>query len=219
MQISINTDPAQRAAQEAQALAKAYVVDGPEMAELAGNDLRKLTAEYKRVEEMRLSVTRPMDEAKKAAIAAFKPYLEKIKDATDSIRGELNRYLLEERQREEERQRREEEERQRQIEELRETAAAAEDNAAMIEQLQDLESLPVTREAPTKIAGISQRTSWKVKKVDLRTLVEAAAKDPDLLVYLKADEVEIGKVVRALRDRHRIPGVTAEEVTGLSVRS
>lgn len=232
--------PAEAAAREAQMLADAYVVDSNEMAEAAGEDLKKLSAEYKRVEEIRFSITRPLDETKKAAIAAFKPYLDKIKTADDAIRGELNRWLLEERQRQQEeeaRAAREEAERQAKLEEDRRAAELAFDEAAAagsmeeaeaalekVDELHEREEMDMVAPAQNvvaaqKVGGISQRSTYKVKSIDLLELVKAAAANPDLLVYLQPDKVQINKEVRAMRERFKVPGIATEEAFGLSVRS
>lgn len=232
--------PAQAAAEQAQHLADAYLIDSPEVADAAGKDLQKLSAEYKRVEDMRFSITRPLDEAKKQAIAAFKPYLDKIKEADTSIRGELNRWMLEEKRRqreEEERAAKMEAERQAKLEEERRAAEAAFDEAtasgsmeeaeaalAKVDALHEEEEMAMISPAQDvvaaqKIGGISQRSTYKVKSIDLHALVKAAADNPDLLVYLKTNDVQINKEVRAMRERFKVPGIATEEAFGLSVRS
>lgn len=232
--------PAEAAAREAQILADAYTIDSNEVAEAAGEDLKKLSAEYKRVEEMRFSITRPLDEAKKQAIASFKPYLEKIKSADDAIRGELNRWLLAEKRRqreEEERAARAEAERQAKLEEERRAAEEAFDKAGLdgddsaaeaalnkIDELHEAEELAMISPAQDvvsaqKVGGVSQRSTYKVKNINLHELVKAAAADPDLLVYLVPNNVQINKEVRAMRERFKVPGITTEESFGLSVRS
>ena len=230
----------ERIASEATELAEAYVIDSPEVAEAAGEDLKRLTAEYKRVEEMRFAITRPLDEAKKQAMSAFKPYLDKIEAATSTLRQSLNRWLLAERKRVEE-----EDAKRRQAEaeaaaKVRAEAEAAErlfdkaiesNDAQLAEQAvaqaeaaqAEAEVLAVATSAPVeraqKLGGISQSSTWRTKDVNLHELVKAAASNPDLLDYLTFDKVKINKVVKALGARHNIPGVTAEEVFGLSVRS
>lgn len=240
MENTFDLRPAEAAAREAQMLADAYVIDSPEMADAAGDDLKKLSAEYKRVEEMRFSITRPLDEAKKQAIASFKPYLDKIKAADDCIRGELNRWLLEERRRQQEeeaRAAREEAERQAKLEEERRAAELAFDEAtaagsmeeaeaalAKVDELHEQEEMAMVAPAQNvvaakKVGGISQRSTYKVKSIDLSELVKAAAANPDLLVYLQPNKVQINKEVRAMRERFKVPGIATEEAFGLSVRS
>lgn len=227
--------PAEQAAAKAQSMV-GYEIDSAEMAEIAGADLQKLKAEYDRVEEMRFAITRPLDQAKKSAMAAFKPYLDKIDGASQELRGKLNTWLRAERQRQEEAERAAREEaarREAEVEEQRRKAAEAFDAAetdeqrekalamdeAAVEQ-QELDAIaPNAMVVPAqKVAGISQRRTYKLGDVDLAQLVKAAASDPSLLVYLKADTVQLGKEARAMGDRLRIPGVKVVEDFNISVR-
>lgn len=227
--------PAAEAAERAQSMI-GYVVDSNEMAEIAASDLKKLTAEYKRVEEIRFSITRPLDQTKAAAIAAFKPYLDKISAATDDLRANLNSWLSAERERVQEAERRareEEERRAAEIEEQRRAAAKAFDEAqtdedreralamdeAAVERAEMESVAPSAMIAPAqKLRGISQSKRWKLGEVDLYQLVQAAARDKRLLVYLKPDLVQLGKEARAMGDRLDIPGVEVKEDFNISVR-
>lgn len=227
-------------ASQATDLAEAYVIDSPEIAEVAAKDLQRLTAEYKRVEEMRFAITRPLDKAKKEAIGAFQPYLDKIDAATTKLRGAINQWLLLERRRveaEEAERRKREDEAARLVQEQAAEAerkfdeAVTSGDAALAEEAielaesaqQQAQELSVATYAPApaaqKLGGIGQRKSYKVQSIDLLALVKAAAEDPELLVYLSANSVEINKVVKSLGTRHKIPGVVAIESFGLSVRS
>src|SRR5690606_24455479 len=113
-------------------MAKAYTIDSNEMATLAGEELVRIKREYKRVEGMRLDITRPLDAAKKAAMAAFKPYLEKLDSADQTLRGAITSWMRAENARVE-RERAEaaklEAERQAQIEAERQAAEAMFDEA------------------------------------------------------------------------------------------
>ena len=236
MASTFDVTPAAEAADKAQSMV-GYVVDSNEMAEIAAGDLRKLTAEYKRVEEMRFAITRPLDESKKQAMAAFKPYLDKISAATDDLRANLNSWLSAERERVEAEERAAREEaarREAEIEEQRRAAAAAFDAAqtdeereaalamdeAAVEQ-QELDAVaPNAMVAPAqKLSGISQTKRWKLGEVDLYQLVQAAARDKRLLSYLKPDLVQLGKEARAMGDRLQIPGVEVVQDYNISVRS
>lgn len=236
MASTFDLSPAEQAATKAQSMV-GYDVDSNEMAEIAAGDLKKLTAEYKRVEEMRFAITRPLDESKKQAMAAFKPYLDKIDIATVELRGKLNSWLSAERARVEAEERAAREEAARraaEIEEQRRAAAEAFDAAqtdeerkaalAMDEEAveqQELDAIaPNAMVAPAqKLGGISQTKRWKLGDVDLYQLVQAAARDRRLLSYLKPDLVQLGKEARAMGDRLQIPGVEVKQDYNISVRS
>lgn len=53
------------------AVAQSYVIDSPEMAEAAAEDLRDIKTRQKALEEVRLGMTRPLDESKKRIMELF----------------------------------------------------------------------------------------------------------------------------------------------------
>lgn len=222
------------------AIADAYVIDSNEMADLAADELKKIKAEYKRVEGMRLDITRPLDAAKKAAMAAFKPYLEKLDRADSILRKSISGWMVAESARvarERAAAERAAAEEQAKIDAARKAAEAAFDaateagdeeaaqealraaeEAAEAEETNAIAPLQNVAEAQ-KMSGISGRKHYKVDKIDLLELVQSAAENPELLDFLQANTVEIGKLVRARGMKHGIPGVTAIETNIISVRS
>lgn len=72
--------------------AQALVIDSPMMFELAGVELMELTGKYKELEEKRLKITRPMDEAKKNVMALFKPALERMEQGVGILKGAMLTY-------------------------------------------------------------------------------------------------------------------------------
>lgn len=93
------------------------------------------------------------------------------------------------------------------------------------EEAQRFMPAPVAAEhvpAAPKVSGVSKRTTWKVKSVDLRALIIGAAKaleagDDSLLPLLVPATVELNKRVRALGEHTRIPGVFVEPESNLAV--
>lgn len=230
----IDTTAAAEAALEAEFVAGSAVITTNDQATAAGEDLRKLAAERKRVDEMRFAITRPLDESKAAAIAAFAPYLAKISEAEGVLRGTINNWITKERQRVA-RDRAEAQAKQAKIEQdLADKLAAARakeastpaEQARIDKQVERLEmkvelaevtTLPVVAER--KVAGISQRTTNSVESIDLLALCKAAIEDNSLLVYLQANTVQINKEVRAMGARFKVPGIVVGTKTATSVRA
>lgn len=104
----------QKSAQDALATAKAYVIDSPEMFELAADELQQVKALQKGVEAQRTSITGPMNTALKAVNALFKAPSEWL-DQAESI---LKRAMLTYQQAEEAKR--------REAQRIAEAAAAAE---------------------------------------------------------------------------------------------
>lgn len=109
--------------------ASAYVIDSPDMYELAAGELMQVKKRAKAINELRLSLTRPIDEAKKRIMDLFTPAIERYTQAERTIKDAMLVYDNEQerirKQKEAEaRKAREEQERQ-----AREAARAAEEAA------------------------------------------------------------------------------------------
>lgn len=207
---------------EARALlevAQAYVIDSPEMATAAAEELGQIKAKQKKLEDLRLSMTRPLDEAKKRIMDLFRKPQELLAQAETTIKGAIGTYQAEERKKAEALRRAAEEaariERERLAEEARQAAeaakaaaAAGDEEAAAAAQVQAtvlaaeaevVEHLaPAVVEAPAKLAGVSTRQDWDFEITD-----EAAIPREFLVV----DEVKIRKYVKAMKADAKIPGV------------
>jgi colicin import membrane protein len=96
----------QKSAQDALATAKAYVIDSPEMYQLAADELQQIKALQKNVEKQRTDITGPMNQALKAVNALFKAPSDWLDQAEQVLKRAMLTY-----QQEEERKRREEQQR------------------------------------------------------------------------------------------------------------
>lgn len=104
---------------------------------------------------------------------------------------------------------------------------AAQQEAEGAQQAMDLADIAPTAAmvvSGAKASGISGRATWKLKAVDMRELVKAAAKgletgDDSLMVYLLADEKALNGIARALKGAARVAGCTFGPETIISARS
>jgi hypothetical protein len=236
---------AELAANSALLVAQAFTIDSPEVYEAAGAELRDIATRMKRLEDARLSITRPMDEAKKAVMALFAKPLETLQKAD----GVLRASMLTWKRAEDERIARERAEAERIAREEREAAqraaaeaaaraaelaaqannsaeaedaareAAAQAEAAAEEAaLAEVAPPPVVAEPTAKAAGVASRKVWKAEVVDFAALVKAAAQDPTLLAYLEVNTTALNGVAKAMKDAARIPGVRVYADETLAVR-
>lgn len=67
-----------RTADGALTVAKQFVIDSPDMFEIAAGELREIKAKAAAMEEQRLGITRPMDAAKKKVMDLFRLPLERL---------------------------------------------------------------------------------------------------------------------------------------------
>lgn len=174
----INDPKALELAQDAETtltLAKEYVIDGPEMYAIAADELRSIKGKAKDLDELRKSMTRPLDDAKKRIMDFFNKPLTFLTEAESLIKRSMLTY-----DREQERKRKEEEERlraaaraeQERLEaEARERAEKMKAEGKTEEAIMEMESVPVVPlpsvqiEQP-KVAGISRRQNWKARVID-----------------------------------------------------
>lgn len=200
-------------------VAQAYVIDSPEMATAAAEELGSIKAKQKKLDEVRLSMTRPLDEAKKRIMDLFRGPQDLLAKAETTIKAAIGTYQAEERRKAEEARRAAEEaarqererleaERKAAEEAAKAAAAAGDEEAAAAAQAQAVvlaaeaevvEHLaPAVVEQPTKLAGIATRQDWDFEIVD-----EAAIPREFLVV----DEKKVRAYVKAMKSDAKIPGV------------
>lgn len=204
-------------------VAREYHIESPEMMVAAANELKAIKGKARDLENRRLSMTRPLDDAKKQIMDFFRQPMQYLVDAEGIIKRGMLAY-----QNEQERLRRAEEARLRDIAEKerqrleRQAAKAAEQGKA--EKAEDLreraESMPVpvvAHRAP-QVAGISTRENWSAEVTSLRELLQGVldGKVPEVAVI--ADMKVLNAQARSLKDAMNYPGVKAVCEKGISAR-
>ena len=147
--------------------------------QLAGEELKAIKGRMKELDDLRKTMTRPLDEAKKHIIAMFFPVEDGLKKAESLIKRAMLGY-----QQEQERKRQEEEARLRKIaedEQRRRDALASkqaekarargeEDRAQEILDNVPVIPTPVVLKEQPKVKGISTRKVWKFRIIDAKQL-------------------------------------------------
>ena len=202
--------------------------------------LRTLKAKQHQINELRLSVTRPMDEAKSRVMGLFKPATDRLSRAEAAIKQAMLTFT-----REQERQRREqqakldeqarverekleraaekERERLRKLAEANrekgkeQRAEAFEERAAQVEV--PIVSAPIIADDMPKTEGIAYRTTWKAEVTDKLALVKAVAVGEQPLSLLEANMSTLHAYARELKDKFAIPGVQAVSEDIIAARS
>jgi len=77
---------ATKMADDASELASCIVVDSPAMYQLAASELQTIVTQKKKIEEMRLGITRPMDAAKQKVMDLFRGPIERLERAEGKIK-------------------------------------------------------------------------------------------------------------------------------------
>ena len=89
---------ASQIAQGSYEVALAIEIDSPEMLAIASDELREITGKRKQIEEMRLSLTRPLDESKKRIMDLFRAPTERLEQAEQLLRKGVLTYQQAERE-------------------------------------------------------------------------------------------------------------------------
>lgn len=231
LKIPTPSDPELRGGNSALQASEGFVVCDAESYEFAGSEVRRIAGVVKKLEALRLSITRPMDEAKARVMDLFRKPIEDYKGARSTIEQKMLSYRAEEdrkrRDREAEQRRLADLEEQRRQDELLRQAAEAQASGDAERSQQALEEAaapppppPVVVEAAPKAAGTSVRVVWKAECVNLEALVKAAAGGDQLaLACLAPDPKAIGQQARALKDRLKIPGIRVWREQSMAARS
>lgn len=219
-------------------IANAFVIDSPEMAEIAAEELGVVVSAIKALETERTELKKPVLEAGRKIDDLFARLKERYLRAEAALKPALIEWQESERKRVAAERRAAEEAAAKVAEEARQAAAAlaAEAKAAAkaaeeecnMEALEAAESMVVQAqmaeveadsiafmsavpvEAPQKLAGISTRTDWDFDIIN-----------PALIPveYMIVDEKKIRGVVKALKEQAKIPGVRVFAKAAMAVRA
>lgn len=183
------------------------------------DSLRSIKTRLKELTELRLSMTRPLDESKKSIMGLFAPVIEKMEGAERTIKAAMVEYeasVQESRRKEQEEANRIAQEREAAM--RAELAAKAElasrDGRPELAQTYERKAAEVhitpVNVAASKRPGVAMRSIWKFRITDASKLPRE---------YLMPDETKIGGVVRALKGDCQIEGIEAYEEKVVSGRS
>lgn len=188
----------------------------------AGDILRNIKAQQKSVDEIRKSMTRPIDAAKEAVLAQFRPVETRLKNAEMSLKRGINQFAAEQEERrraEELKLRQAQAKKQALLEAKAQAAAEAGDEDKAEAYLAKVPSVPVVLSSTVQPEGITLRTTWKAEVVDFMALVQAVAEGRMPLGYLKPDDSALLAAARSLKDTIKIPGVKIFAERGVAARA
>ena len=199
---------AQRKVSESTELATRYenfAITTPEVYSGAGGDLKIVKSKIKELDELRKSLTKPLDESKKRIMEFFNKPLDILQKAESHIATAMLNW-----QREQEKLRQAEinrlaELQRKETERLAKLAAAAEKrgDVAKAEEFQGRAAVvqavvPQVAVKVEKIAGIQNRTNWKYRIVDVNKIPRE---------YMIPNEVLIGQMARTTKGALKIDGI------------
>lgn len=219
-------------------IATSCIIDSPEMAEIAAEELGSVVAAIKTLEAERTELKRPVLEAGRKIDDLFARLKERYLRAEAALKPALLAWQDSERKRVAAERRAAEEAAAKVAEEARQAAAALAAAAAQaakaaeedcnMEALEAAENLVVQAqiaeveadsiafmgavpvEAPQKLAGISTRKDWDFEIINPALIP---------IEYMIVDEKKIRGVVKALKEQAKIPGVRVFSKDTMAVRA
>lgn len=187
---------------------KNYKITNPSQHSMAVENLIAIKERIKKLDETRKSITKPIDDAKSRVMDMFRKPLECLETIKKTVNDEIVRFeRIQEQERLKQQQKLIDEAKAKEAKEkakLEEKAKLAEqkgnaDKAETLrQQAQETSIQPMIISTQTERQGLGKRKIWKFK-ISNENLIPRE--------YLAVDEVAIGKVVRALQEKTKIPGV------------
>lgn len=172
-------------AEQAYAVAVEVQIDSTEMYELAGSELRTIATRKKQIEDLRFSITRPMDEAKKRVMDLFRVPLERLEDAEKLVRGGMVTFQRAERDKAEQARREAEEaariERERLAAEQRaaeESARQAREAAEAAAKAGDAEAAALAAEEAARAEAEAEHAQFTAELAEIAPVTLPAVEQP-----------------------------------------
>jgi hypothetical protein len=165
--------------------------------------LKLVKGAQKKIESLRVSITKPINDGLKAVNDMFRRPAEqlvevemRLKRALTSYEDEQRRIRLEEQRRADEAARKERERIEAQA--RRAAEAGKPEKAAQLEERAATVVAPVIQREPPKVSGLSSREVWRFEIADEKLVPRE---------YMVVDPTKVRAVVNALKGAANIPGV------------
>ena len=180
----------------------------------SGELLKAIKTKQSELSSLRLSITRPVDEAKSRVMQLFKPAAERLQKAEGAIKNAMLTFTQEQDRKRQEAQAKLDEAAAKERERLSTLADVQREKGqdkraeATEQRVESVPALTVTAPAP-KVAGIGTRTTWRAEVIDLRALARAVADGSVPLSFVAPNMAELNAAARLQRNALAIPGVSA----------
>lgn len=192
--------------------------------EASAGGLKAIKAKQRELNDLRLTLTRPLDDAKGRIMALFKPAGDRLARAETLIKAGMLAFSREEERRRQEAEAEARAAAEREAAALRRQAETArrrgnEDKAEDLEDRAASVPVPIVTAAKPNVSGVATRTTWRAEVADLRELVQACADGRQPLSLLEPNMSILNAQARALKRELAIPGVRAVPEEGIAARA
>lgn len=202
-----------RESASAYATAEFLFIDSEESLALATKEMNACNKRLKQLDAARKSITKPMDEAKKAVMALFNPATEKFKGAIEIYKIGIAHYMAEQERLAAEAKAKAEAEAAEQRKALELAAESTEDESER-EALQTVAaSIVVSPDVKVveKVKGATLKKKWKGEVVDLAAFLRYVADHPELHECVSVKQAALDRFISATGGAMQIPGVNANQ--------
>lgn len=200
------------------------VIDSTEDLKVGTELLREVKGRKTDLTEQRLSITRPMDAAKKRVMELFRPALDKLDNFEKSVKGAMLAYAREQErlQCEEQERLNLEAERERKrllnLADKRQEEDKTEKAETFLERAEGVEA-EVAAPAARPTGAVHVRTTWSAEVTDLAALVGACAKGAVPLELIEPNMLMLNKRARDDKEKLDLPGVVAVSERNVAVKA
>lgn len=185
--------------------------------------LTQIKSKQKELDELRRSMTRPLDDAKARIMNLFRPAAERLGQAEDVLKGAMIGFTREQERIRQEAERIAREAAEKEAERLRRQAERArakgkEERAEDLEEQAEEVPVPIVPSQVPAAPGVAFRTTWRAEVHDPKALVIAVAEGHHPLTLLQPNMVALNGLARSLKKELKIPGVRAVSDEGVAAR-
>lgn len=205
------------------AAAHSLVIDTPEALEASTMLLRDIKALAGEMVKARLSITRPMDEAKKEVMRLFAPAVEALTGAERAVKAGVLAYTNEQARLRDEAQAKADAAAEREREQLRQQADAhretgREGRAETLDERAEVLQAPTVPAAPAPSGGVAVKVTWHAEVVDLKALARVCGSGHAPLDLLLPNMPKLNALARTENEKLSFPGVRAVSEQGIAAR-
>lgn len=203
--------------------AESFAITTAEQYESSADFLKRIKAKGNALRDLRLSMTRPIDEAKARVMDLFRPAGDQLDRAEQILKKAMITFTTEEERKRKEIEDAAREQAEKEAAKLQRQADKArmkgkDDKADELEERAVTVPTPIVPSEVPKVSGVAFRTTWHAEVEDFELLVLEVATGHQPMALLQANQKVLDAQARSLKNQMKIPGVRAVPDQGVAAR-
>lgn len=186
--------------------------------------LKKVKQISKTATEYRNEATRPLEAAKKALIAEYKFYQDRLEEIEKQGKAAMLEFQKKEQKRAELEQAEADERARKEREKLEKRAETAANNGK-IEKAEELEAQSLAVQSETvqtnvpKVKGVSTSKSYEGEITDKAAFIKEALENPVFAAVIDVDMKKLNRIVKSLDGQLKMAGLRIKETSSVRIRA